>query len=219
MAWRWPAPALLTVLVLLFPPVSQPAMADPLSDAQERFDALHGYQVTLRSTDAAGGREVIRYFFRKPGWVRMEFERPHRGAVLIYTPDTGRVRLWPFGLGRWPELDLAPDHPLLRNPQGHRADRSDVGALLAHMRALRAQGSASAPGGTELAGRPATVQDITGPAGGTPGAVHRYRLWLAQDTMFPLRVDSFAADGSLIESVDMGDAQIDAPLPERFFTP
>lgn len=219
MAWRWPAQALLTALFLLFPPASQPAMADPLSDAQERFDTLHGYQVTLRSTDAAGGREVIRYFFRKPGWVRMEFERPHRGAVLVYAPDTGRVRLWPFGPGHWPELDLAPDSPLLRNPQGHRVDRSDVGALLANIRALRARGGASTPGDTELAGRPATVQDITGPAGGTPGAVHRYRLWLAQDTGFPLRVDSFGADGRLIESVDMSDAQIDVPFPARFFTP
>lgn len=210
MAWRWPALALLTSLYLT-------AMADPLDDADKRFDALHSYQVTLRSTDAAGGQEVIRYYFRKPGWVRMEFERPHRGAVLVYAPDTHRVRLWPFGLGHWPELDLAPDHPLLRNPRGHRVDRSDVGVLLADMRLLRESGSGQPPGDTDLAGRPATVLDISGLA--RAGAVHRYRAWLARDTAFPLRVDSFAADGHLIESVDMSDARIDLPLPERFFTP
>lgn len=212
MDWRWPALALLSVL-----PVS--AMADPLSSAEARFEALHSYQVTLRTTDATGALEVIRYFFRKPGWVRMEFQRPHPSAVLVYAPDTGRVRLWPFGLGHWPELDLAPDNPLLRNPRGHRVDRSDVGVLLADMRRLGERGSSAPPGDTELAGQAATLLDITGPAGKPAGAVQRYRVWLGQDSGFPLRVDSFGADGGLIESVDMSDARIDVAFPERFFTP
>lgn len=222
MAWRWPV-----LVLLLFPLTAMTAMTDPLIDplndplstAEARFGALHSYQVTLRSTDAAGAREVIRYFFRKPGWVRMEFEQPHRGAVLIYAPDTRRVRLWPFGLGHWPELDLVPDHPLLRNPRGHRADRSDVGVLLADLRRLGERGSTTPLGDAELAGRPATGLEITGPAGGAAGAVQRYRVWLAQGTAFPLRVDSFAANGKLIESVDMGDARIDVPFPEHFFAP
>ncbi len=221
MAWRWPAlalPLLLFLLSAMADPVTDP-LTDPLGTAEARFDALHSYQVTLRSTDAAGTREVIRYFFRKPGWVRMEFEQPHRGAVLVYAPGTRRVRLWPFGLGHWPELDLAPDHRLLRNPRGHRVDRSDVGALLAGMRALRERGSSAPLGDVELAGRPATGLEITGPPGGAANEVRRYRVWLAQDTAFPLRVDSFGADGHLIESVDMGDARIDLQFPERFFTP
>lgn len=212
MAWRWPALALLTLLPL-------PAMADLLTDAEARFGALQSYQVTLRSTHGTGAQEVIRYFYRKPGWVRMEFDKPHHGAVLVYAPDTRRVRLWPFGLGHWPALDLAPDHPLLRNPHGHRVDRSDVGVLLGNMLALRQRGSMSPPETAEWAGQPATALDITGPAGGSAGAVQRYRVWLARDTLFPLRVDSFAANAGLLESVDMGDARIGVQFPERFFTP
>ena len=212
MAWRSTGLALLAAWCMT-------AMADPLADAQARFDALHGYQVTLRSADAAGTRQVIRYFYRKPGWVRMEFEQPHRGAVLIYAPDSRRVRLWPFGAGSWPELDLAPDNPLLRDSSGHRVDRSDLGALLANIRALRERGSAAPPSDTALDGRPATLLDIRGAAGDGTGRVQRYRVWLAQDLGLPLRVDSFAAAGALIESVDMGDLRVDGPLPERFFTP
>ena len=212
MAWRWLALVWLTVLPLSI-------MADPLNSAEGRFAALNSYQVTLRATDARGAREVIRYFFRKPGWVRMEFERPHRGAVLVYAPDTGRVRLWPFGLGHWPALDLAPDHALLRNPRGHRVDRSDVGVLLADMRRLGERGSAAPPGDAVLAGQAAILLDISSPAGESAGAVHRYRAWLARDSGFPLRVDSLDAGGALIESVDMSDARIDVAFPERFFTP
>ncbi|KAB2898975.1 MAG: hypothetical protein F9K35_09245, partial [Burkholderiaceae bacterium] len=186
MAWRWPALALLTLL-------PGAAMADPLTDAEARFGALHSYQVTLRSIDAAGRQQVIRYAYRKPGWVRMDFEQPHRGAVLVYAPDTRRVRLWPFGLGHWPTLDLPPDHPLLRSPQGHRVDQSDVGVLLGEMRALHERGSAMPLDDADLAGRPATGLEITGPPHPAADGVHRYRVWLARDTGFPLRVDSFSA--------------------------
>lgn len=212
-----PRPTLILALLLF---LHLPAMSsDPLTDAQARFGALHSYQVTLRSTDAAGAQQVIRYFFQKPGWVRMDFEQPHRGAVLIYSPDTRRVHLWPFGLGHWPQLDLAPDNALLRSPGGQRVDRSDVGVLLTDLRLLGERGNATPLGDADLAGRPATVMDVTGPSGGGTRAVQRFRVWLVRDTKFPLRVDSFAADGHLIESVDMSDARIDVPIPERFFTP
>jgi negative regulator of sigma E activity len=49
--------------------------------------------------------------------------------------------------------------------------------------------------------------------------VHRYRVWLARDTRFPLRVESFDANGERIETVDMADAELDVVLPDGFFTP
>ena len=107
----------------------------------------------------------------------------------------------------------------LNLPRGHRVDRSDVGVLLADLRRLGERGSAAPPGDTALDGQAATLLDITGPAGESASAVHRYRAWLARDSGFPLRVDSFDAGGGLIESVDMSDARLDVALPERFFTP
>jgi outer membrane lipoprotein-sorting protein len=56
-------------------------MADPLSDAVDRFREVSTYQVTVRSVAADGERQVIRYFYRKPGWVRMEFVQPHRAPL------------------------------------------------------------------------------------------------------------------------------------------
>jgi outer membrane lipoprotein-sorting protein len=195
------------------------AMADTLTDALTRFDALHSYQVTLRSTAASGDQQVIRYFYRKPGWVRMDFVTPHSGAVLVYSPDTRRARLWPFGLHHWPTLDLSPDNPLLRGPQGHRVDRSDVGVLLADVVALRARGHIAPLGDARVAGRPAVELEVVGATDSPAGHARRFRIWLADDTLFPLRADSFDANGRLIESVDMSDAQIDVPFPERLFTP
>src|SRR5207244_11721692 len=145
----------------------------------------------------------MHYFYRRPGWVRMEFIQPHRGMVLIYDPGTGRVHLWPFGPKRVLVLTFTPDSPVLRNQRGHRVDRSDVGALLANLRALRAAGSMSLLDGAEVAGRPVTVLDIVGSAGVTIAGVHRYRVSLARRTLFPTRADRFALGGVPLETRDI----------------
>lgn len=86
----------------------------PLDDAIEHYRTVETYQVTLRSSHAAGEYQ-LRYYYRKPGFVRMEFIRPHAGAVRVYSPLTRRVRVWPFGAGRFPELSLNPRNPLIRS--------------------------------------------------------------------------------------------------------
>ena len=194
-------------------------MANPLLEAQDRFRELSTYQVTLRSEAADGERQVIRYSYSKPGWVRMEFVQPYRGMVLIYDPIARRVHLWPFGVRHSPSLTLAPDNPLISNRRGHRVDRSDVGALIANMFMLCDQGKVTMLGDAEVAGRPATGIEVIGGAGITVAGIHRYDVWLSQDTRFPLKVQSFDAQGKVIETVDMADAQTEIHFPDRFFTP
>ena len=200
-------------------PIRTVIMDDPLTEAEIRFRALQSYQATVRSLAADGERQVMRYFYRQPGWVRMEFVQPYHGTVMTYDPGTRRVRIWPFGLTLMPALSVAPDSALLRNQRGHRIDRSDVGALLANLRELSARGSISSLGDMQVAGRPATGWDIVGEAGVSVAGVHRYRVWLALDTLFPLRVESFALGDSPIETVEMEAVQTDVRFPERFFTP
>lgn len=195
------------------------AMADPLLEAQARFRALVSYQVTVRATAADGERQVMRYFYRQPGWVKMEFVQPHRGLVMVYDPTTRKLRLWPFGQNHMLVLSLAPDNPLLRHPRGHRIDRSDAGALLANLLTLRARGRMAPLADMDVATRPASGYEIAGDAGISVAGVHRYQVWLARDTLFPLRVESYDGDGGLIETVDMADVEIDVPFPDRFFTP
>ncbi|MCK0507700.1 hypothetical protein [Aromatoleum anaerobium] len=192
--------------------------ADPLADAEARFRTLESYRVTLRSWAADGHRQVIRYAWRRPGWVRMDFVEPHRGAVMIYDPVTGRVRLSPFGLKHM-TLNLAADNPVICDPRGHSVDRSHVGALLADLAELRIHGSLALHADAEVASRRTLVVEIEGAAGISVAGVHRCRIWFAQDTSFPMKVQSYGTHGKLIETVDMSDAELDIAFPERFFTP
>lgn len=91
--------------------------------------------------------------------------------------------------------------------------------MLANLRDLREHGNLTLLGDAEVARRAATGLDIIGHADSVVTGVHRYRVWLTRDTLFPLRVESFDLDGSLIETVDMADAEVDVSFPDRLFTP
>lgn len=192
--------------------------ADWLDLAIERYRTVDSYRVTIRSSHAEGVEE-LRYFYRKPGLVRMEFVRPHAGAVLIYHPSTQRVRLWPFGAGRFPELHLSPGNPLIRSAHGQRVDHSDVGALLDNVRALRQGGTLEAQDEELLAGRPVRYIDVIGANDFTVAGVHRYQLWLDAASLFPVEVISRDRNDAVIETVRMDDAEINLPLPDTLFEP
>ena len=205
--------------VLLLALLIGDAMADPLAEAVIRFQELSTYQATVRSVAADGEWQVIRYFFRKPGWVRMEVAEPHKDAVLIYDPQARRIRLWPFGLKNPLVLPLAPDNPLVRGARGHRVDRSDVGALLDKLVALRARGNLVALGDAVVSGHPAVGIEIAGADAISVAGVHRFQVWLAQDSLFPLRVKSFDTEDKLLETVDLTDVAIGVRFSANFFTP
>lgn len=190
----------------------------PLADAIQHYRTVESYRVTLRAV-RTDGEDRIRYYYRKPGFVRMEFIRPHAGALLVYSPHTRRVRVWPFGPGRFPELDLSPRNPLIRGPGGQSVDRSDVGALFENVGALLAQGQTEVRGQVRVDGHTALYLVVSGAAGQTVAGVHRYELWLDTTTRFPLEVVSRDQAGAVIETVVMEDLEVNPPLAESLFDP
>lgn len=193
-------------------------MPDPLAGAIEHYQTVTSYRVTIRSFHA-GGEEHIRYYYKKPGFVRMEFMRPHDGAVLVYNPSTRRVRLWPFGAGRFPELNLSPGNVLIRSSRGQHVDRSDVGALFENVRALQQSGNTEVSGEESMGGRAFLHLVVTGAGNVAVDGVHRYELWLDTATRFPVKVISRDPQDAIIETVLMEDLEINAELPETLFDP
>jgi hypothetical protein len=123
--------------------------SDPVARALQRFAQLQSYQVMVRSVSSQDETKVIRYSYRKPGHVRMDFSTPHAGAALIYNPGNGKVKLWPFGVGTFPVLNLSPTDSLITDENGHRVDQSDLGVLLNNIRHLQ-QGAPPLPSGRRL---------------------------------------------------------------------
>jgi outer membrane lipoprotein-sorting protein len=191
---------------------------DPLASAIEHYRTVESYRVTIHSTHA-DGEEYIRYFYKKPGFVRMEFIRPHAGMVLIYNPTTQSVRLWPFGVKHFPELSLSPGNPLIQSRSGQRVDRSDVGVLFENIRFLREGGNTEMLGQESIGGRTVLHLIVTGAGGIAVANVHRSEMWLDTASQFPVKVVSRDLRDAIIETVMMEDLEIDAALPETLFNP
>lgn len=80
---------------------------------------------------------------------------PFKGAVLVYSPSTKKVRLRPLGALRFPAFTLAPENHLVRSSSGHRVDRSDIGALLQNVKELQERGATEVLGEETVEGRDA----------------------------------------------------------------
>jgi outer membrane lipoprotein-sorting protein len=203
-----------TMLTCLLALVPSSAFADSVDDAIASFEKLESYSVTLRSSTG----EVIRYFFKKPGYIRMEFEKPHKGAVLLYDPLKKEARLRPFGSLKPFELSVSPDNWLIRSPGGHTVDESDIGALLRNVRKIRDNGTAANAGEDEINGRKTLIVEARGKGAFEAGGVNRYRVWLEKNMMLPIKVEGYGASGELLEVVLMDDLLVDPALPPDLFS-
>lgn len=206
---------LLCLLALSAVSMRVAAAADPVDEAVSSFERLEDYKVTLRSSTG----EVIRYFFKKPGYIRMEFEKPHRGAVLVYDPLKKEVRLRPLRFWKSFEMRLQPRDSLIRSSRGHTVDESDIGSLLKNVKKLRDNGSLETRGEEGLGKRKTLVVEVRGAGGfSTPDGVNFYRLWLDKEVMLPLKVQAYSASGRLLEEVLMDDLVVDPELSRDLFS-
>jgi outer membrane lipoprotein-sorting protein len=201
----------LFILVALSSPVS-----DPVTAALENFQHLQSYQVTLQS-NTKGQSEIIRYSYKKPGFVRMEFVKPYRGTVLVYNPEKKKVRLRPFRFLKPLVLTLEPDNRFLISSKGHRVDASDIGVLLKMVKDLQQHGTTKKSGSETIGGKESIRISVEGNNSFTVNFINRYVLWLDTETLFPLKVRAYNLEGELIEEVLMGDLEINIEFPDDFF--
>lgn len=207
---------MLVTLALLASLVSMPQ--DLVTAALQSYANVASYRVTVRASHG-DANEIINYFYKKPGFIRMEFVRPHKGAVLVYDPTTNRVRLHPFGISKVFALSLSPDSKLIKSPSGHRVDESDIGTLLGRVLALQNQGQTTVQGEERVAGRPTFLVNTEGKDGVTVDGARRFLLNLDTATLLPLRVRTYDATGNLLEEVLMDDLETGVPLDDGFFKP
>ena len=73
-----------------------PDSSNPIQDAVNYYQQVDTYQATIKSSskDQSNNPDIIRYYYKKPGYVRMELiASKFNGAVLIYSPVTEQVKL------------------------------------------------------------------------------------------------------------------------------
>lgn len=191
---------------------------DPISIAIENYKSVGSYSVTLRSGNDEDFSEIIRYYYKKPGFVRMELIKPFKGAILIYSPFTREVRVRPFSFLKSFVLTLSPNNKLVKSSRGHMIDASDIGELMRTVKKLQDNGKAEILKEEVVEGKLTMLVSIEGKDNFTVDGVHRYLLWLDKTNFLPLKVSSFDIYGKLIEEVLMDDLMINLRLDDSFFS-
>lgn len=187
---------------------------DYLSLAVKSYQGITSYSVTLRSESRVGS-EALRYYYKRPGVIRMEFIKPHKGATLVYNPKDGKVRVRPFESIKFFVLTFDPDNRTVKSSRGHRVDQSDIGTLLKTIEELRSHGEVEHTGNEKVGEREAIVLNIKGEGDYTvEGDIHRYLLWLDQASYLPLKVEAYGLKGDLLERVWMEDLKVDVNFEE-----
>lgn len=127
------------MIVLLSCPILSYASAEvPLSTntllkkMEAAYARIEDYQTNVEvknyKSDGSSETQKFLYTFKKPKWVRIDFESPHSGMILIYPDKNGKVRVEPPGLAHIFKFDLSPENPLLRTPSGQRIDQTNLGS-------------------------------------------------------------------------------------------
>ncbi|MDD3619054.1 MAG: hypothetical protein PHX57_06645 [Desulfobulbaceae bacterium] len=98
------------------------------------YDKLIDYQANLEIRqyvdDGSLEEKKLRYTYKKPGAIRLDFERPHAGMAVVYPDREGKVAIRPL---RWlPFFILRKD---LRDPgtqvsRGQQINQTDLGLLI-----------------------------------------------------------------------------------------
>lgn len=192
------------------------AAANPIAEAMDSYKNISSYSVTLRSK-SQNASETIKYYYKKPGFVRMEFIEPHSGALLVYDPAKKLVILRPFGSLKSFVLKLRPDDFLVRSSKGHTVAESDIGALLKRVSELQKNGITGVLGEEDIGGRKALIVSVAGKKGMTVDGSHKYLLWLEKGSFMPLRVRAYDSSDKLSEDVLMDDLRINPQIPENYF--
>jgi hypothetical protein len=178
----------------------------------EQYETLTEVRTFRRGALVEASR--VTYTFRKPNHIRIEFDSPHHGAILVYPDKRGRVVVRPGGLLSFLTLHLSPDSPRLRSRNGQRVDQTDMGLLIrniAHSLTDQRRGTTRV---TTQDGR--TRIEVLADDHFLPGVLTLYRFTIDAVSWLPVEVEELTPDGTPKRQVSFGSLRTStSPSEER----
>jgi outer membrane lipoprotein-sorting protein len=214
--------------MLLLCPGPGPARGAAVPDAEtlltqmkEAWSQVKDYKATVEvRTRKAGGLFEVRkflYTFKKPGCIRLDFESPHRGMILIFPDEEGKVLLRPSGIARLFRFHLAKDSPLLVGASGQRIDQTDLGQLIHNIGHSLTDGCLG-PAAITREGKRVQIR-VLAVDHFRSNVATLYRFFLDEDLHLPVEVEESTPGGLLERRVTFGDLQLNGEVPDSLFRP
>jgi outer membrane lipoprotein-sorting protein len=172
-------------------------------------------EVTSTGQDGSPAREKFLYTFKRPKRIRIDFEVPHPGTVVIYSNKDRKVRVRPWGAKGIFELHLDPDSFLLRLSSGQRVDQTDLGLLIVKIRESMED---RRRGPVELSESESAVEmSVAADNHFREGVTTRYRFSIDKKTWLPVQIEEFSLEGAFERMILFIDLRTNIGVPDSTF--
>jgi outer membrane lipoprotein-sorting protein len=211
------------VVLNLLPFESYAAVALTPNDVIQRmktaYAAVQDYESFVEVVKAGRNGSVtdekFRYTFKKPNRIRLDFETPYRGTVMIYPDKDGKVVVRPWGLKGVFELHLSPESFLLRVPSAQTVDQTDLGLLIRNIARSLGKGRR---GEVRIDENEREIRiSVVADDHFRQGVITRYRFSVDRKTWLPSEVEESTPDGSFERRIVFHDLKTNIGVPNSTF--
>jgi len=182
------------------------------------YAQVEDYQtnVEVRNYKRDGSFETQKfsYTFKKPKWIRLDFESPYSGMVMVYPDKNGKVTVRPSGMAHFFEFHLSPESPLLKTFSGQRIDQTDLGLLIqniSHSLTDQRRGPVEMEENAYVRIRVLAVNHFD------EGIVTHYDFFIDKDLWLPVKVEESTPEGHLVRTITFGDLRMNTSVPDSLF--
>ena len=185
-----------------------------LQKMEEAYAGVKDYQANMeiRAYRKDGSYKTKRflYTFQKPNRIRLDFESPYAGMIVVYPDREGKVVLrWFF------TIHLAPDNSLLQDSSGQRIDQTGMGLLIEKM----------AESLTDHRRGPLEITEdekeirirVVADDHFRKGVVTQYQFLIDKKLFFPVRVEELTTGGLLERTIFFRSLKRNIDVPDSFF--
>ena len=195
------------------------APAEILQKMQESYAEVKDYRtdVLVRHHEEGGSVSVLRfkYTFKKPEMIRLDFQSPHKGLVIIYSEQNGKAVVRPFSWAPFVRFHLSPESDFIIGFSGQRIDQTDMGQLIENI----GKSLFTERGNKPVIENSETAIEIHVMA---EDHFHRdrttlYRFVIDKTLWLPVAVDERTPDRMLKREIRFQDLQINLGIADSFF--
>ncbi len=186
---------------------------------ESAYAAVNDYRTNLEvreyAPDGAVEEKKLRYTYRKPGLIRLDFEQPHEGMVIVYPDRDGKVAVRPVNWLPFVILHKEPGDPQAQVSPGQRIDQTDLGLLIKNIKRSVNEGRKG----------PVTVSSDDNTIAITvlaedhflPNKQTLYTFVIDKTLWLPVETRERDPEGRLKRTVSFHDLRVNLGFPEAFF--
>jgi len=150
------------------------------------------------------------YTFQKPNRIRLDFESPYAGMIVIYPDREGKVVLrWFF------TIHLTPDNSFLEDSSGQRINQTDMGRLIEKITQSLTD---HRRGPLEITEDEKEIRlRVVADDHFRQGVITRYEFVIDKKLFLPVRVEESTPAGLLERTIVFRSLRTNIGVPDSFF--